>query len=258
MDSDRHAGRTVIVTGGSSGIGRRIAIRFAKEGAAVVVADIRREPLVGVHHDTDVTEPTAARIERSGGEATFVDVDVSDPDSAEALVNAAVETYGQLDVLVNNAGVFVEGDSQETSVEEWNRVLDIDLSGTFYCSKFAVPHLKSTKGDIVNIASVNAYKGGRSPPYSAAKAGAVNLTRDLAVELGPYDVSVNAVCPGYVKTPIQDYLDDAEIEAVRERTLLPRLGSPEDIASVVSFLASEEAAFVHGESIVVDGGLMAH
>jgi NAD(P)-dependent dehydrogenase (short-subunit alcohol dehydrogenase family) len=255
----RHEGRTVIVTGGASGIGRRIATAFAEEGATVVVADVQRPPRQGVHHDTDVSTPTDEYIEdHLGGTAEFARLDVSDPDRVSDVVAATVDRYGSLDVLVNNAGVYVEGDSQEVTLAEWDRVVSVNLYGTFYCSRCAVPHLKRSAGDIVNVASVNASKGGSGPPYAAAKAGVVNLTRDLAVELGPHDVGVNAICPGYVETPIQDYLSEAEIAAVADRTPLPRLGRPEDVADVAVFLASDRAAFVQGEAITVDGGLTAH
>jgi len=153
MQSDRHADRVVAVTGAASGIGRGIARRFAGEGARVVVADVRHEPKQGIHYDTDVTTPTDERIREDGGEATYVETDVSDPDDCEALVDAAVDSYGRLDVLVNNAGIHVPGDSQELTIEEWRRVLGVDLDGAFYCAKFAVPHLESAEGDLRWIGS---------------------------------------------------------------------------------------------------------
>jgi len=254
-----HADRTAIVTGASSGIGRRIAVRLAEEGASVVCVSRSNEPHRGRHHDTDVSVPTEEYIrEEVGGEAVFVSADVSDPDDVAAMVEAAVDEFDSIDVLVNNAGIYVEGDSQSTAIEEWRRLLSVDLDGTFYCCKFAVPHLVEAEGDIVNIASVNATEGGSGPAYTAAKAGQVNLTRDLAVELGPERVNVNAVSPGYIKTPIQDYQDEAGIEVSREHTLLPRLGESEDVANVVAFLASDQADFVHGADIYVDGGWAAH
>jgi len=259
MKADRHADRTVIVTGGSSGIGRGIALRFAEEGANVVVADVRREPKQGERYATDVTDPTDEVIrEELGGEATYVETDVSDPDDARAMVEETVDTYGGLDVLVNNAGIFIAGDSQEISIEEFDQVIGVDLAGAFYCAKFAVPHLKQSKGQIVNIGSVNSQEGGGGPPYASAKAAIVNLTRDLAVELGDDEVNVNAICPGFVETPIQDYQTEEELQIQLDQTLLPYVATPEDIGNAAVFLASEEARFVHGESLYVDGGWTAH
>jgi NAD(P)-dependent dehydrogenase (short-subunit alcohol dehydrogenase family) len=259
MSSNRHEDRTVIVTGASSGIGRRIALRFAEDGAAVVCASRSNEPHTGRYYDTDLTRPTEEVIrDEFDRPATFVSTDVGDPDSVERMVEATVDEFGGVDVLVNNAGTSIVGDSQSTTIEEWNRLLSVDLSGTFYCCKYAVPYLVEAEGDVVNIASVNATEGGSGPAYSAANAGQVNLTRDLAVELGPANVNVNCVSPGYVKTPIQDYQDEESIETSREQTLLPRFGEPEDVANVVAFLAGDEAGFVHGADIYVDGGWAAH
>ncbi|GAB3686784.1 SDR family oxidoreductase [Salinarchaeum chitinilyticum] len=259
MSSARHEDRTVIVTGASSGIGRRIAQAFGEEGANVVCASRSNEPNQGKHYDQDLTVPTEEYVrEETPGDAVFVSTDVSDHERVEAMVEETLDVYGQIDVLVNNAGISVVGDSQETSIDDWNKMIGVDLDGTFFCCKHAIPHIKETEGDIVNIASVNATEGGSGPAYSAAKAGQVNMTRDLAVELGPENVNVNCVSPGYVKTPIQDYQDESSIAISREQTLLPEFGEPEDIADVVTFLASEEASYVHGADIYVDGGWAAH
>ncbi|MFB6106419.1 MAG: SDR family NAD(P)-dependent oxidoreductase [Halobacteriaceae archaeon] len=255
MQADRHDGKTVVVTGASSGIGRGIALRFAEEGATVVNADVQRAPRQGEWYDTDVTTPVDEVIEEMGGEAAFVETDVSDPAECEALIEHVVDEYGQLDVLVNNAGIYFAGDSQSISVEQWDQLIGVDLDGVFYCSKFAVPHLKETTGNVVNIASVHATEGGGGPPYASAKAGVRNLTRDLAVELGPDRVRVNAICPGFVETPIQDYMDEDDIDASRENTPLPYFGVPEDIGDAAVFLADDdEARFVTGAALYVDGG----
>ena len=255
MSSPRHEDRTVIVTGASSGIGRRIAFRFAADGASVVCASPTNEPKTGVHHDQDVSRPTESVIRSEyDGTASFVATDVSDPASVQNMVEDTVAEYGGIDVLVNNAGIFIDKDSQETTIEDWHRLLDVDLGGTFFCSKYAIPHLIESEGDIINIASVNASEGGLGPSYASAKAGQVNLTRDLAVELGPDNVTVNCISPGYVKTPIQDYLDDEDIERTRELLPMARLGEPEDIANAAAFLASDEASWITGAEIPVDGG----
>lgn len=259
MTSDRHADRVVIVTGASSGIGRRIALRFAEDGASVVCASRSNDPHAGEYYDTDVSTPTEEYIrEELNQPAMFVSADVSDPDQVQNLIDETLAEFGRIDVLVNNAGLFFDADSQETSVEDWDRLLSVDLDGTFYCCKYAIPHLKKSDGDIINIASVNATEGGTGPAYTAANAGQVNLTRDLAVELGQHNVNVNCISPGYIKTPIQDYQTEESIQTSREQTLLPRLGEPEDVANVAAFLASEEASFVHGADIYVDGGWAAH
>jgi len=259
MSQTRHQDRTVVVTGASSGIGRRIAQQFGAEGANVVCASRSNEPNTGDYYDTDLSAPTEQLInEETPGDAIFVSTDVSDPDQVADMIDEAVDAFGGIDVLVNNAGISIVGDSQSTSVDDWRTMLGVDLDGTFFCCKFAIPHLKESSGHIVNIASVNATEGGSGPAYSAAKAGQVNLTRDLAVELGPDDVNVNCISPGYIKTPIQDYQDEESIQVSREQTLLPELGEPDEVADVVTFLASDDASYVHGADIYVDGGWAAH
>jgi len=250
--------KSAVVTGASSGVGRGIALELAAEGAAVAVGDIREEPKQGEYYDTDVTTPTAEAIREDGGEATFKETDVADPDQCEALVEHAVTQFGQLNVLVNNAGIHVPGDAEEMSIEDWQRVLEINLSGQFYCARFAIPHLRGTEGSIVNVGSVHAIDGGAGPPYTSAKAGVVNLTRDLATAFGEDNINANAVCPGYIKTPLQDYLTEEQIEAAREHTVLPRFGTPADVGRAVAFLASEDADWITGASLFVDGGWTAH
>jgi len=259
MSGLRHTDRTVVVTGAASGIGRGIARRFGDEGANVVVADVRREPKQGARYDSDVTTPTDIIIaEETPGEATYVETDVGDSDSVAAMVEAAVETYGGIDVLVNNAGIQIVGDSQSTTIDEWQRSIDIDLSGAFYCAKFAVPHLVERRGQIINIGSVRGFEGGGGPPYAAAKGGVVNMTRDLAIELGEDGVRVNCINPGYIETSLQDINTDEDVVKAEEHTLLPQFGKPEDIGDAAVFLASDEAAFVTGTNLAVDGGWLAH
>lgn len=250
--------RTAIVTGGASGIGRGIARRLAADGYAVVIGDVRECPKQGRHHETDGTVPTYEAIRADGGRAHFQKTDVSDPEQCRALVKSAVEEFGSLDVLVNNAGIQRAEGVEEVTIDDWHHVLDVNLSGPFYCSKYALAHLRQTAGSIVNVASVNAVDGGSGAAYAASKAGLVNLTRDVAVSAGDDGVTANAVCPGYVKTPLQDYLSASDINASREQTLLGRLGEPRDIAAMISFLVSADADWITGETFFVDGGLMAH
>jgi NAD(P)-dependent dehydrogenase (short-subunit alcohol dehydrogenase family) len=258
MQADRHVDRTVLVTGAASGIGRGVARRFGEEGANVVVADVRRDPKRGERYDSDATTPTDEVVTtETPGDATYVETDVSDPDDAAGAVDAAVDAYGSVDVLVNNAGIQLLGDTQTLTLDEWERSLAVDLDGVFYCARAAIPHLDA--GDsIVNVGSVRGLEGGGGPAYAAAKGGVVNLTRDLAVEVGDRGVRVNCVDPGYVETPLQDYLTDEEVAASRDHTLLPRLGLPEDVGDAAVFLASDEAAFVTGIQLPVDGGWLAH
>lgn len=254
-----HEGRTVVVTGASSGIGRGIARRFGEARANVVNADVRRAPRQGKFYDTDVTRPTDELIEEdTPGSAIYVETDVSDAGSVESMIGTAVERFGGLDVLVNNAGIFIAGDAESMPVDDWDQLLGVNLDGVFLCAKYAIPHLKASRGHIVNIASVHANEGGSSPPYASSKAAVQNLTRQLAVELGEDGVNVNAINPGFIETPIQDYLTEADIERVLDHTLVPRGGKPEDIGDMAVFLASDRAGFVHGEAIHVDGGWTAH
>jgi NAD(P)-dependent dehydrogenase (short-subunit alcohol dehydrogenase family) len=255
----RLQGRIALVTGASSGIGRGIALAFAREGARLVLGDLSAEPRRGKYHETDTRTTTASEIERLGGEALFVPADVSEERNVQALVDAAAGRFGGLDILVNNAGIYVHAGLEALSVADWDRVTAVNLRGLYLGSKLALPLLKrSAHGRIIHIASVHAYGGGAGPAYAPAKAAAVNLARDGAVELGRYGITVNAVCPGYVETAIQDYLTPEQIEACRQRTPLPRLGKPSDIAAACVFLASDEAEWITGASLVVDGGMIAH
>jgi len=259
MSGERHADRTVVVTGAASGIGRGIARRFGMESASVIVADVQREPKQGARYDSDVTTPTDLVIaEETPGEATYVETDVGNPDSVAAMIEAAVDTYGGLDVLVNNAGIQIVGDSQSTTIGEWQRSIEVDLSGAFYCAKFAVPHLVERQGQIINIGSVRGFEGGGGPPYAAAKGGVINMTRDLAMELGEDGVRVNCINPGYIETPLQDINTDEDVAKAEEHTLLPRFGKSEDVGDAAVFLASDEASFITGANLAVDGGWLAH
>lgn len=250
--------RVAIVTGGSSGIGRGVALEFAKEGATVVVADVREAPKQGKYHEQEVRTPTLEEVQSLGGEGTFVQTDVGDAAAVEALVHRTLDAYGGLDILVNNAGIHIPGDSQTLSLEAWDRVTGVNIRGVFVASKAAIPHLRrSQAGRIINIASVHSFGGGGGPAYAPAKAGVVNLTRDLAMEVAPDGVTVNAVCPGYIETAIQDYLTEEQIRDALERTPLPRFGLPRDIGRACVFLASSDAEWITGVALPVDGGWLA-
>jgi len=259
MKGERHLNRTVIVTGAASGIGRGIAQRFAEEGADVIVADIQREPIAGKYFDTDVTVPTDRIVEEEHGrDSLFVETDVSDANAVETLIDETVGAFGGIDVLINNAGTFIPGTTQEISIGDWQKVIKVNLEGQFLCAKSAIPHLQEREGDIVNVASVHAIDGGAGPSYPSSKAGVVNLTRDLAVELGANGITANSICPGPIGTPMQDAWSEEALEAQREAVLVGGFGMPEDIGDAAVFLASDEASFITGESLFVDGGFTAY
>ena len=250
--------RTAVVTGGSSGIGRGVCLEFAREGARVVVADLQEEPKRGKYHDRDVVTPTMAEIGKIGGEAVFVQLDVADEQAVSGLIDTAIDRFGGLDILVNNAGIHIPGTTETMPSTDWDRVIGVNLRAMYLSSKYAIPHLRASRaGRIINIASILAFGGGGGPAYSCAKAGVVNMTRDAAVELGADSVTVNAVCPGYIETPIQDYLTPEQIEACREKTLLPRLGLSRDVGRACVFLASDDAEWITGVALPVDGGWLA-
>jgi NAD(P)-dependent dehydrogenase (short-subunit alcohol dehydrogenase family) len=247
--------RVAIVTGASSGIGRAIALLFAREGARVVVADLSEEPRRGKYHEQETRTPTVAEIEAAGGHGVFVRTDVAEETAVRSLIDTTLARFGGLDILVNNAGIHIPGTTQEISIADWDRVVGTNLRGVFLTTKLAIPHLiRSPYGRILHIASVHAFAGGAGPAYAPAKAAVVNLARDTALEVAAHGVTVNAICPGYIETAIQDYLTEAQIDDCRRRTPLPRLGRPDDIAQAALFFASDAAAWITGASLLVDGG----
>jgi 3-oxoacyl-[acyl-carrier protein] reductase len=232
-------GKLALVTGGSRGIGRAIALELGRAGAEVVV---------GYRTGGDEAEAVAAEI---GGRA--VQADVSDAESAKALVESA----GDLDVLVNNAGLTRDGLLVRMSDEDWRTVLDTNLSSVFYtCRAAARPMMRKRAGSIVNVSSIVGVHGNWGQTnYAASKAGIIGFTKSLARELGSRNVRANVVAPGYVKTQLTDVLPDEATEAMLANTPLGRLGDPEDVAGAVRFLCSDDARFVTGDVMLVDGGL---
>jgi NAD(P)-dependent dehydrogenase (short-subunit alcohol dehydrogenase family) len=243
--SGRLAGKAALVTGASRGIGAAIARRFAEEGAHVVNASLI-EPVYD--------DPAVASIIG----------DVSDPDGARQLVAEAAERLGKLDILVNNAGVELEATIEHTDPEDWDRVMAVNARGPFLCSKFALPHLRRTRGVIVNIASVDALWGEPElAAYCASKGAVLALTRCLALDHAPDGIRAVAICPGYVRTDLleQFYDNQADPEAARaslsQKHPLGRICEPAEVASLASWLASDEAAFVSGQPYIIDGALTA-
>ena len=250
--------RVCIVTGGSSGIGRGIALEFAREGARVAVVDKQEIPLRGKYHETDVTTPTVAEIEKLDAKGIFLQTDVADASQVADAIQQTVDHFGGLDILVNNAGIHIPGGTQEISIDDWDKVVGVNLRGVFVATKLALPHLKQSKfGRIIQIASVHAYGGGAGPAYAPAKAAVVNMVRDTALEIGQDGITVNAICPGYIETAIQDYLTPEQVEEALDKTALPRFGLPRDIGRAAVFFASDDAEWITGASLLVDGGFAA-
>jgi len=245
--------RVAIVTGSTSGIGETTAVLFAREGAKVVVVGRRQK----------AGEKVVRQIRQEGGEAIFVRADVSNEGQVKRMVQTTVRTYGKVDVLFNNAGTMVSKKLHETTNDEWDRVMDVDLKGVFWCSKYVVPHMKKQGGgSIIMCSSANAIVAEPDlGAYCAAK-GAVNgMTRSMALDYGPDRIRVNAICPGYIDTPLGDNyfnsLSDPEAAKRKAGALhaLGRMGTPMEIAYCALFLASDESSFVTGECLVADGGL---
>jgi len=232
-------GKLALVTGGSRGIGRAIALELGRAGAEVVV---------GYRTGREEAESVAAEI---GGRA--LEADVSDAESAKALV----ETAGDVDVLVNNAGLTRDGLLVRMSDEDWRTVIDTNLSSVFYtCRAAARPMMRKRAGSIVNVSSIVGVHGnGGQTNYAASKAGIIGFTKSLAKEMASRGVRANAVAPGYIQTALTDVLPEEVQQMILANTPLARLGTPEDVAGAVRFLCSDEASFVTGEVLLVDGGL---
>jgi 3-oxoacyl-[acyl-carrier protein] reductase len=248
----RFAGRVAIVTGAAQGIGAATARRLAEEGARVAVVDLAEER----------AQPVVDEITAKGGTAVAIGADVADQAAVDAMVVRTVEAYGQLDILVNNAGITRDNLLFKMDLSEWQAVLQTNLTSIFLCCQAAQRQMVPARyGKIVSLSSRSALGNRGQVNYSAAKAGVQGLTATLAIELGPYNINVNAVAPGYIATPmtaataarvgstVEDHQDGAA-----QRTPLRRVGQPEEIAAVVAFLASDDASYVSGQTVYVNGG----
>jgi NAD(P)-dependent dehydrogenase (short-subunit alcohol dehydrogenase family) len=244
-------GKAAVVTGGSSGNGRAIARRFAEEGAAVTVADVRTDPRLG-------GEPTHEAIRDAGGDAQFVQTDVTSIEDLRAAVDATVDAYGSLDVMVNNAGVERQLPITEATADDFEWLMGINVRGVYFGCQAAVEVMRvQGSGSIINMSSIGGIRGlENSSLYCTSKGAVTNLTRQVAVETGPDGVRVNAVNPGIIETAMTKEDGDTAGGLVAQ-TPLGRAGQPEEVADVVLFLASDESSYVTGHNLVVDGGVTA-
>jgi NAD(P)-dependent dehydrogenase (short-subunit alcohol dehydrogenase family) len=247
----RFADRSVVITGAGSGIGRATAERLAAEGALLRISDVNEEGL----------EETAATCRESGATVTAVVSDVSDEAAVADLIGGAVAEHGRLDVLVNVAGILQFKDFRLTTLEDFNRIIGVNLTGTFLTCRDAMPHLLESQGNIVNITSTAALAGHPwTSSYSASKGGVLGLTLTLAVEFGKQGVRCNAVAPGSINTPIQNAFElpeGADAKLLHRIMPLDKMRGPENVAGAVAFLGSDDGAHVNGEVLRVDGGALA-
>ncbi len=239
------------ITGAGSGIGRACAIEFAKEGATVIVADINR----------DGAEETVRLIRSGRGKAFAFQTDVSKPDSVIMLMDYTIGTFSKIDVLLNNAAIQVNKTIEDTTFEEWNMQLSVNLGGIFLCSKYFLPSLRKSKGNIINLSSVNGYFVEPScAGYCATKAGIIGMTKAMAIDHGPEGVRVNCICPGYIDAGLAEGYFQSQPDPAKARNeagklhALWRIGRPEEVGRTAVFLASGDASFITGAAIAVDGG----
>ena len=247
----RFEGKVALITGGASGIGRATAVRLAGEGAAVAIADINDQAAAEACH----------RVEDAGGRALCIHADVTVAAACEEMAGAAAERFGRLDVLVTSAGVGAGGSVVEITEDEWDRVVDLDLKAVYLSSKAAIPRMRQAGGGaIVHVASIGGLRGRwGAASFSAAKGGVVNLTRCMALHHAREHIRVNCVCPGVIETPLtRRWLSDPETRA-RQVAAHPmgRLGRPEEVAAAIAFLAGDDASFITGAILTVDGGHVA-
>ena len=242
----RFKDKVVLITGASRGIGKAIALLFAKEGAKVIV---------NYHSAEKEANEVVKEISKIGSEAIAVKCDVSKEEEVKKMVSEGIKRFGKIDILVNNAGIVFDVPLFEKSVDQWNRTLGVNLTGVFLCTKYTAPHMKKQKtGAIINISSTNGIDtlNPESADYDASKAGVISLTKNLASELAP-NIRVNCIAPGWVDTDINKGLPREYVAEETKHILMKRFGKPEEIAKAVLFLASEDASFITGTTLVVDG-----
>ncbi len=244
--------KIALVTGASRGIGRAIALGMAKRGFDVAINDIERQK--------DALQEVTKEIEGAGRRALIALADVSSKADVEAMIKKTADAFGRIDAVVNNAGILIASDVEHLKEEHWDSVLDVNAKGTFLVIQAVLPYMKQQKyGRIVNIASIGGKHGApEQAHYSASKAAVMGFTRVLAQEVGTYGITANCICPGIILTDMgRVNLDDAAVrQSWQEKTAMRRIGAPEDVVGPVAFLASDDAAFVTGQSLNVDGGIV--
>lgn len=251
-DKDKRlSGKVAIITGGARGIGKGIALRYAQEGAKIVIADLKEKEAAA----------TLKEIEDRGSTAIFTKTDITDNKSIEDMVRDTVEAFGKIDILVNNAGISLMRKITEASIEDWDKLNNVNLKGVWLCTRAVVPYMiKAGYGKIINISSISGLVGYKwESIYCSTKGGVINMTRELAVELAPDGIYVNCICPGIIETPlykdINFPLDDKEnLEYTLKSIPMDKIGEPGDIAGAAFFFASEDSSFVTGQILAVDGG----
>jgi NAD(P)-dependent dehydrogenase (short-subunit alcohol dehydrogenase family) len=248
----RLANKVAVITGAASGMGQAASLLFAQEGASVVVVDL----------NVEAAEETVKSIRAAGGKAIAVETDVADEASVQAMVASAVEAFGRIDVLYNNAGIMPNDDGSVTDITEatWDRVMDVNIKSAFLCAKYTIPvMLKQRRGSIINVASFVAFMGCTVPQdaYTTSKGGMLALTKSLAVQYGPHGIRCNAICPGPIETPLLRALwTSEEARNLRlNRIPLGRFGEAKDIVYMALYLASDESSWTTGAWLVVDGGI---
>jgi 3-oxoacyl-[acyl-carrier protein] reductase len=247
--------KVVLITGAGSGIGRETAVLFAKNGAKVVVTDVDEN---GGKETVDIIVKVLADNPDNKGDAFFTKLDTSNREQTRQVAKDVIERYGEIDVLINNAGIVQDALVTKMTEEQWNRVIDVDLKGPFNMVQSVVDNMiEHSIGEIINVSSVvGVYGNIGQANYAAAKAGLIGLTKTLAKELGKKGIRVNAVAPGFIQTHMTASLPEKILNAMKEKTPLKRLGLPSDVAYAIMFLASDEANFVNGIVLPVDGGLV--
>ena len=238
--------KIAVITGSGKGLGEAMALLFSREGAKIVVFDI----------DEPAGQETVEQIQQQGGEAIFVHGDVSNPDDAVRVINTAVDAYGRVDVLVNNAGVHVDRTVADTTEEEWDQILGVNLKGVFLCSKAAIPQMRRQGGgNIICISSISGLIGQlNQAAYNASKHGIIGLVKCMAYDHALENIRANAICPGVMNTPLVASVPEEHIAPYRKTSLLERFAEPSEVANAALFLASDESSYVTGSAMVVDGG----
>ncbi len=241
-------GKTAIITGGALGIGKETARFFIKEGAKVVIGDFNK----------DAGNKAVEELTKAGGEAIFVKVDVTDRQQVEDMVKIAVNKFGSVDILINNAGITADSFLTKMTEEQWDRVINVNLKGVFNCTQAVAPiMINQGEGRVINAASVvGVYGNVGQTNYAATKAGVIGMTKSWAKELGPKGIKVNAVAPGFIVTEMTNKVPQKVLDLMKEKTPIKRLGKPEDVANAYLFLSSPESDFINGVVLPIDGGLV--